>query len=136
MLVQFIIALFVLRTKAGYDIFAFISTLCTLLLGFANEGVTFLTADTVPDLHWFLTGVVPPIIFFVSFVQLLYHWYVSKRTLSHYMTRRLTMIKGTYSVVHRQVRRLLLLGTPCFRCRGRRSCSLSIYRTGRICHVD
>jgi CNT family concentrative nucleoside transporter len=75
MLCQFIIALFVLRTKAGFDIFNFISELCTDLLGFANKGVVFLTNDSVPNLHWFFTGVVPPIIFFVAFVQLLYHWY-------------------------------------------------------------
>ena len=74
MLTQFIIALFVLRTKAGYDIFTFVSELARLLLGFANQGVIFLTDDTVPQLPWFFTGVVPPIIFFVSFVQLLYYW--------------------------------------------------------------
>jgi len=69
MLTQFIIALFVLRTTAGYDIFTFVSTLARLLLGFADKGLVFLTAPTVPELHWFLTGVVPPIIFFVAFVQ-------------------------------------------------------------------
>jgi CNT family concentrative nucleoside transporter len=53
MLLQFIIALFVLRTTAGYDIFNFISELARELLGFANDGA---------------------IIFFVSFVQLLYYW--------------------------------------------------------------
>jgi CNT family concentrative nucleoside transporter len=74
MLTQFIIALFVLRTGVGYDIFEFISTLARLLLGFANDGVIFLTDDTVPALGWFFTGVVPPIIFFVAFVQLLYYW--------------------------------------------------------------
>jgi len=74
MLTQFLVALFVLRTKAGYDIFAFLSEMCRALLGFANEGTTFLTAKTVPDLHWFLTGVIPAIIFFVAFVQLLYYW--------------------------------------------------------------
>lgn len=74
MLMQFIVALFVLRTKAGYDIFNFISELARLLLGFANNGVVFLTAETVPKLNWFFTGVIPAIIFFVSFVQLLYYW--------------------------------------------------------------
>jgi CNT family concentrative nucleoside transporter len=74
MLMQFIIALFVLRTKAGYDIFNFISELARLLLGFANNGVIFLTAESVPKLGWFFTGVIPAIIFFVSFVQLLYYW--------------------------------------------------------------
>lgn len=74
MLMQFIIALFVLRTGAGYDIFNFISELCRELLGFANQGVTFLTDDKVPQLPWFFTGVIPAIIFFVSFVQLLFYW--------------------------------------------------------------
>lgn len=74
MLSQFVIALFVLRTSVGYDIFEFISTLARLLLGFANQGVIFLTDATIPQKPWFFTGVVPPIIFFVSFVQLLYYW--------------------------------------------------------------
>lgn len=74
MLSQFIIALFVLRTTAGYDIFNFISTLARELLHFAGDGVAFLTSDDVNDLGYFLTGVVPPIIFFVALVQLLYYW--------------------------------------------------------------
>jgi CNT family concentrative nucleoside transporter len=74
MLLQFIIALFVLRTKAGYDIFNFISELARDLLGFANNGVIFLTDADVPKLPWFFTSVIPAIIFFVSFVQLLYYW--------------------------------------------------------------
>jgi CNT family concentrative nucleoside transporter len=74
MLVQFIIALFVLRTTAGYDIFTFVSTLARELLHFANDGVIFLTDETVPKLGWFFTGVIPAIIFFVAFVQLLYYW--------------------------------------------------------------
>jgi CNT family concentrative nucleoside transporter len=74
MLVQFLVALFVLRSKAGYDIFAFVSEMARDLLGFADAGVLFLTAKSVTELHWFLTGVVPAIIFFVSFVQLLYYW--------------------------------------------------------------
>jgi len=74
MLLQFIIALFVLRTRAGYDIFSFVSGLCSSLLGFTTKSVIFLTDESVPKLAWFLTSVVPPVIFFVSFVQLLYYW--------------------------------------------------------------
>jgi concentrative nucleoside transporter, CNT family len=61
-------------TLDSSDIFAFVSEMARDLLGFADAGVSFLTADSVTQLHWFLTGVVPPIIFFVSFVQLLYYW--------------------------------------------------------------
>ena len=74
MLVQFIIALFVLRTQAGFDIFNFISGLALDLLGFASDGVAFLTEDSVTELHWFLVAVIPAIIFFVAFIQLLYYW--------------------------------------------------------------
>jgi CNT family concentrative nucleoside transporter len=74
MLTQFLVALFVLRTKAGYDIFSFLSGLASQLLGFADSGMSFLTADSVIGLHWFLTGVIPAIVFFVAFVQLLYYW--------------------------------------------------------------
>lgn len=74
MLTQFIIAVFVLRSKAGYDIFSFISSLARSLLGFAQDGVVVLTDETVPEIGWFLVGVIPPIIFFVALVQLLYHF--------------------------------------------------------------
>ncbi|PGH04674.1 CNT family concentrative nucleoside transporter [Blastomyces parvus] len=84
MLVQFLVALFVLRTQVGYDIFNFISGLARALLGFAGEGTAFLTRDWVPkEVTWFLVTVVPAIIFFVSLVQLLYYfgfiqWFIGK----------------------------------------------------------
>ncbi|KAL8629451.1 hypothetical protein Q9189_004842 [Teloschistes chrysophthalmus] len=74
MFVQFIVALFVLRSGAGYDIFSFISELARDLLGFADQGTAFLTAATVPKLGWFLVTVLPAVIFFVALVQLLYYW--------------------------------------------------------------
>ena len=75
MLVQFLIALFVLRTGTGYDIFNFISGLALSLLGYANNGTEFLTRPKLTvDYHWFLIGVIPAIIFFVAFVQLLFYW--------------------------------------------------------------
>ena len=40
MFVQFIIALFVLRSGVGFDIFSFISELARDLLGFANQGTS------------------------------------------------------------------------------------------------
>ncbi|EHA57721.1 sodium/nucleoside cotransporter 1 [Pyricularia oryzae 70-15] len=83
MLTQFIIAIFVLRSQAGFDIFEFISFLARSLLGFANAGVTFLTDATVPEKPWFFTGVIPAIIFFVALVQLLFYagliqWFIGK----------------------------------------------------------
>ncbi|CAG8954111.1 hypothetical protein HYFRA_00009215 [Hymenoscyphus fraxineus] len=74
MLAQFILALFVLRTKAGYDIFNFVAYLAATGLGFAGDGTKFLTGQAALDSHWFIVTVIPPIIFFVALVQLLYYW--------------------------------------------------------------
>ncbi|KAJ5934976.1 hypothetical protein N7466_004523 [Penicillium verhagenii] len=90
MLVQFLVALFVLRSGAGYDIFNFVATLARDLLGFAADGVEFLTADDFYNMTspiepstWFLVSTIPAIIFFVSVVQLFYYigvlqWFVVK----------------------------------------------------------
>jgi CNT family concentrative nucleoside transporter len=103
MLVQFLVALFVLRTGAGYDIFNFISGLATDLLGFATQGVEFLTENPVPASisHWFLITVIPAIIFFVSFVQLLYHfgilqWFIGKFATFFFFTMK---VSGAEAVV-------------------------------------
>ncbi|KKA23073.1 H+/nucleoside cotransporter [Rasamsonia emersonii CBS 393.64] len=103
MLVQFIVALFVLRTKAGYDIFNFISTLARDLLGFANQGVEFLTTTPIPQSisSWFLVTVIPAIIFFVSIVQLLYYigalqWFIGKFAVFFFWSMR---VSGAEAVV-------------------------------------
>ena len=97
MLMQFIIALFVLRTSVGYDIFNFISGLARSLLGFAKDGVAFLTDTDTAQIGWFFLSVIPAIIFFVALVQLLYYW-------------------GTLQWAVGKIRRLLLLGHADFRC--------------------
>ncbi|KAI9055684.1 hypothetical protein LZ554_000627 [Drepanopeziza brunnea f. sp. 'monogermtubi'] len=74
MLAQYIVALFVLRTQAGYDIFNFVAFLATSLLGFSKEGTTFLFNADALTLGYFVLNVIPPIIFFVAFVQLLHYW--------------------------------------------------------------
>ncbi|CEO59808.1 Putative H /nucleoside cotransporter [Penicillium brasilianum] len=108
MLVQFIIALFVLRSTAGYDIFNFISLLARKLLGFATDGTVFLTAQNFYDLaspiqpaNWFLISVIPAIIFFVSIVQLLYYtsilqWFISKFAVFFFWCMR---VSGAEAVV-------------------------------------
>lgn len=83
MLIQYIVALFVLRTKCGYDIFNFISFLARKLLGFAKDGVAFLTNDTISQLGMFFFTVLPAVAFFVAFAQLLAYygviqWFIGK----------------------------------------------------------
>lgn len=53
MLIQFIIALFVLRTKCGYDVFNFISFLARKLLSFARDGVAFITTTEISQYTYF-----------------------------------------------------------------------------------
>ncbi|KPM35812.1 hypothetical protein AK830_g10762 [Neonectria ditissima] len=83
MLAQYVIGLFVLRTGVGYDIFRFIADRAADLLGFAGDGVTFLTSEDTSNLPWFFIGVIPAIIFFISIVQVLYYigfiqWFIIK----------------------------------------------------------
>lgn len=83
MLSQYIIALFVLRTRVGYDIFRFVADRAGDLLGFAHDGVAFLTDEPTANLPMFFFGVIPAIIFFISLVQVLYYvgfvqWFIRK----------------------------------------------------------
>ena len=101
MLVQFIIALFVLRTTAGYDIFSFVSEMARDLLGFADQGTSFLTAASVPKLGWFLVSVIPAILFFVALIQLLYYfrllqWFIGKFAVFFFWSMR---VSGAEAVV-------------------------------------
>lgn len=82
-LMQFIVSLFVLRTGAGYDFFNFISTLARELLGFAKDGVAFLTTTEVSQLGMFFFTVLPAVAFFVAFVHIFYYygviqWFIGK----------------------------------------------------------
>lgn len=117
MLVQFLVALFVLRSGAGcefktilivkshltaiVDIFAFISEIARDLLGFADQGTSFLTATTVLETHWFLITVLPAVIFFVSLVQLFYYlgvlqWFIGKFAVFFFWSMR---VSGAEAVV-------------------------------------
>ncbi|OLN96725.1 Solute carrier family 28 member 3-like protein 1 [Colletotrichum chlorophyti] len=101
MLTQFVIAVFVLKTSVGYDIFAFISEMARTLLEFAKEGLEFLTDEEVPTRTWFLISVIPAIIFFISLVQLLYHcgllqWFIRKFAVFFFWTLR---VSGAEAVV-------------------------------------
>jgi CNT family concentrative nucleoside transporter len=60
--------------RSQYDIFNFIAYLASTLLGFAADGTIFLTNSDVFKLGYFLVNVIPPIIFFISLVQLFYYW--------------------------------------------------------------
>jgi concentrative nucleoside transporter, CNT family len=70
MLIQFIIALFVLRTGVGFEIFKWISDMARSLLGFASLGTAFLFSEDTAKLTWFSVNVLPAIIFFIALCQM------------------------------------------------------------------
>lgn len=83
------------------DIFAFISELARNLLGFADNGIIFLTDATVPTTHWFLVGVLPAVVFFVALVQLFYYlgtlqWFIGKFAVFFFWSMR---VSGAEAVV-------------------------------------
>lgn len=77
------IALFVLKSGAGFSIFNWIATLAS---DFLNEGLVgagfFFDPDTV-NKHWFFVNTLGCIIFFIAFVQMMYYlgvmqWIIEK----------------------------------------------------------
>ena len=83
MLAQYIIGLFVLRTGVGYDIFKWIAERAGDLLGYARDGVAFITSEATANLGMFFFGVIPAIVFFIALVQVLYYigfiqWFIKK----------------------------------------------------------
>lgn len=83
------------------NIFAFVSELARDLLGFADQGTSFLTAPSVVATHYFLVGVLPAVIFFVALVQLLYYlgilqWFIGKFAVFFFWSMR---VSGAEAVV-------------------------------------
>ncbi|KAF8269248.1 Na+ dependent nucleoside transporter C-terminus-domain-containing protein [Lactarius quietus] len=74
LLIQQAIALFVLKSGAGFHAFKWLATLASDFLSEGLVGSTFFfDADTVNTKHWFFVNVFATIIFFNAFVQMLYY---------------------------------------------------------------
>jgi CNT family concentrative nucleoside transporter len=71
--IQQAIALFVLKSGAGFSIFKWIATLASDFLDQSTAGATFFfDADTVAK-HWFFVNTLAAIIFFIAFIQMMYY---------------------------------------------------------------
>jgi CNT family concentrative nucleoside transporter len=64
------IALFVLKSDAGFKIFTWVATLASDFLSQAYKGAVFFFDQETIDKHWFFINVLAAIIFFVAFVQM------------------------------------------------------------------
>ncbi|KAH7915210.1 Na+ dependent nucleoside transporter C-terminus-domain-containing protein [Hygrophoropsis aurantiaca] len=70
---QQVVALFVLKTGAGYHLFKYIADLAYDFLTQAYVGAEFFfDADTIGK-HWFFVNTLAVIIFFIAFVQMMYY---------------------------------------------------------------
>lgn len=101
MFLQFAIALFVLRTKAGYDFFTWISFLARKLLSFSGDGAAFLTSQSFVGEGWFIITTLCSVLFFIAFIHIWYYfgviqWLVGKFAIGCYWLLR---ISGAESVV-------------------------------------
>ncbi|KAJ7594748.1 Na+ dependent nucleoside transporter C-terminus-domain-containing protein [Mycena floridula] len=95
------IALFVLKSGAGFSIFNWIATLAS---DFLNEGLVgagfFFDTDTV-NKHWFFVNTLGCIIFFIAFIQMMYYlgvmqWVIEKFA---WFFLRIMNISGAEAVV-------------------------------------
>ncbi|KAJ9085779.1 hypothetical protein DSO57_1010585 [Entomophthora muscae] len=70
--IQLGVGLFVMKTSVGKDLFRFLSSQCDAFLGFATEGSKFVIGPLAAT-QAFVFSVLPAIIFFAAFIQILYH---------------------------------------------------------------
>jgi len=81
--IQQVIALFVLKTGAGFSIFNWIATLASDFLQQGTNAAAFFFDTATIDKHWFFVNVLAAIIFFIAFVQACYYlgimqWIIGK----------------------------------------------------------
>ncbi|KAI0044354.1 hypothetical protein FA95DRAFT_1562356 [Auriscalpium vulgare] len=67
------IALFVLKSGAGFHLFKWIATAASDFLNEALVGGAFFFDDDTINKHWFFVNTLSTIIFFIAFVQMLYY---------------------------------------------------------------
>ncbi|GET43144.1 Na+-dependent nucleoside transporter [Microseira wollei NIES-4236] len=75
---QIILALLILRTAFGYAIFKFLGDLVSQFLNFSDAGAKFVFGDNFEE-HFLAFKVLPTIIFFSSFITILYHYGILQR---------------------------------------------------------
>ncbi|KAG6920104.1 hypothetical protein DXG01_010172 [Tephrocybe rancida] len=95
------IALFVLKSSAGFDIFRWIATLAADFLSQGEVGAAFFfDADTIKK-HWFFVNTLGSIIFFIAFVQMMYYLGVMQWVIKNFawLFFKLLNVSGAEAVV-------------------------------------
>ncbi len=70
---QLIFALLILKTAAGFAVFKFLGDVVSQFLNFSDAGAKFVFGDNFAE-HFIAFKVLPTIIFFSSFITVLYHY--------------------------------------------------------------
>ncbi|EAZ90559.1 NupC/NupG family nucleoside CNT transporter [Crocosphaera chwakensis] len=70
---QFILAFFILKTSIGLAIFEWLGNLVKTFLDYSDVGAKFVFGDSFEE-HFLAFKVLPTIIFFASFIAILYHY--------------------------------------------------------------
>lgn len=70
---QFILAVLILKTKPGFAVFEFLGKSVSQFLNFSDQGAKFVFGEAFQD-HFIAFKVLPTIIFFSSFISILYHY--------------------------------------------------------------
>lgn len=78
---QFILALFILKTPIGLGIFEWLGNTVKTFLDYSDVGAKFVFGDNFEE-HFIAFKVLPTIIFFASFIAILYHYGILPRLVS------------------------------------------------------
>ena len=99
--IQQAIALFVLKSGAGFAIFSWIAILARDFLACAQDGVAFFFSKEIADAHWFFASTLGAIIFFIAFVQMMYYLGVMQWIIKHFawLFFKLMNVSGAEAVV-------------------------------------
>ncbi|PIK39093.1 putative solute carrier family 28 member 3 isoform X3 [Apostichopus japonicus] len=74
LVLQFLLALFVLKTKLGYLTFNWLGDVIQTFLGYSDEGAKFVFGDPQYLDHLFAFKVLPVVIYFSTCISVLYYW--------------------------------------------------------------
>ncbi|MEL7511385.1 MAG: NupC/NupG family nucleoside CNT transporter [Cyanobacteria bacterium J06554_3] len=78
LILQFLLALFILRTQAGLALFSWLGDLIVTFFDYSDPGSIFVFGENFKD-SFFAFKVLPSIIFFSAFINILYHYGVLQR---------------------------------------------------------
>ena len=99
LVLQFVLALFILRTRVGLGLFSWFGDLIVQFFAYSDAGSIFVFGENFKD-FFFAFKVLPSIIFFSAFISILYHYGVLQRAVvvMAWVMRRTMGISGVESL--------------------------------------